>query len=705
MSYFEYYDGGAASGYVSIVDPLGRADYDFLSLKEWAEARQTALGGTGNLAVSGLTEVAECRGGGNLIGALAGTTNGLMLETYFTGHGVFPATRLGITIRAASGYECGSVYNIDKCWCHASGSNFCISAQNDDWMYYENIWASGANSSNFRATNSDGGHISGCVSIGKEDGTTSCGIYFTGDEAYIANCVVANIITTGSTNAAFYVGGVSDDQYIYNCTIINCYKGMYITLSTADIYTENCYWDVLEEISNRDTASDWTGHIADYTSTPHHGELPEAQSGVLAIDCFTAPYGPTWDFGHVMGSVLIDVGETLPNVLYDIDGVTRPQNAAYDVGATEYTGIVVDTYPDSYVGGYAWSWQPIGPVYLGAYILARTDNIVSQLYGGYLKAEDGTQVSGYFGGYVFAMDLTAVTGIIGGATSGLNTKTGTIGGYSFGAPDYINYTEAHARTVAKANSEITVDQAFNLDAEVTFKQLDTHEFNSQLSLFRRYAAEFYGKLKVQKYRTPPTIVITSVTPSSGTLLNGARNVVVTASGTLGTGSEFVNCRFDFGDPLSLLQGVSGYNTQGPTWTSNHTYNASGIYAVSVRAADNYGMVGSDVYILNLASGLNPGEHYPYMQITGNPRVGEVPPSLFVTFAVATSGSSLNGRTLRGPYWDFGNREQGYGSTEHTYYNSPGWYAPKAMLQWRHTNPGGDTSVIWVSDTLLIGWNR
>lgn len=706
MGYIETYENGSLSGWVSIVDPLGRDPYDYLNLEDWATARESALGGTGDLSVSGYTEVAECRGGGNLLGPNFGTSNnGMLLDTYFSNHSTFPNPRRSVTIRAERGHECGSTYDTSKCHVHNSGSDpiYCIRNVSDDYIFIEGIWASGADR-NFFINNSDAGHVSGCVSVGREDGNSINGIWLIGDEAWAANCIVADIgNVVGFQPAAYKMGGSSDNQYMYNCSTIRCYRGLWIFQATAEVYSENCYWDVDGEITNDD--SGWIGHTADITSDGN--ELPQARSGVLATDCYENIYGPTWDFSAKATSPLIGEGHDLSpsasgGVIEDIDRLARPQGTDFDVGAVEAEETIPTTqFPDSYIGGYVFAAQPFGPKYFGAYLLSRSPNVVSQVLGGYLKAQEATSLNGIVGGYLFSLDLTPVTGYVGAGASGLNTKTQNIGAYSFGAPEYTEYAETHARTLSKAFSEDVADQVLNIDATVTFKQINTADFNSRLDVFRREVAEFYARLKVEKYRTPPTLTITSVTPESGVLTNGAINIQVTASGSLGDGDEFVNTRFDFGDPDSFFSGVSGYNTPGPIWTSNHTYHSSGIYVITARAVDNLGMVGSDAFVLNLASGLNPGEHYPYLQITAAPRSGEVPPSLFVQYTASTSGSSLNGKVVSGPTWDFGNRERGAGYNEQTYYHSPGLYAPKCTLKWRHNNE----SDIWVSDTLLLGYNR
>jgi hypothetical protein len=707
MAYIEYYAGGTASGYVSIIDPLQGSGYDYANLNAWANARKTALGGNGNLALSGFTEVAECRGGGNLLGPLAGSANGLMLEAYFTGHAAFPATRVSITIRAASGYECGEVFDTNKCWVDASGSNFAISCQNDDYIYIENIWASGADSTNLRMINSDGGHVSGCVSIGLDelDATASWAIYVTGDEAYIINCIATDITANGSSNAAFYVGGASDDEYIFNCTVIDCYRGMYIALATADIETENCYWDVSFEISNRDTSADWTRHLADITS--HGSELPLARSGVLKEWCYEKPYGPDWDFTMRIGSPLVNEGLDISpaasgGVSEDIRGLARPYSSAFDVGAVEASGVIAVRFPDVFVGGYTWGWITEPAVYAGSYVLsiAPVGQMEAGLLGGVMSADSGTMVSATIGGYINSLQLTTVpVAIIGGFGSGQFQEDAIIGGYAFGCPNYTEYAEAQARVLAKANSENAAGQSLNIDAEISLIGQATKEFYGLLELRDTNKTDFNAILTLGKSYNRPTVTITSVTPASGSpTISGP--VTVVASGALGDGDFWDKIVIDWGEEFDEVTATTGE----PPWSGTFSYSTSGIYAINVRAKDNNGAVGSDVYLLNYASGLVQGVDFPYIRLTGTPRSGIVPPSLSVSFTIEASGiqTGFNMQQTDRVYWNFGNGHITEGKlTPNTLYSTPGWYAPVV----RYLYSSGVSHRVWVSDTLLIGYNR
>ena len=55
----------------------------------------------------------------------------------------------------------------------------------------------------------------------------------------------------------------------------------------------------------------------------------------------------TFDFHLLAGSPAINAGTTLSDVPTAFDGTTRPQGAAYDIGAFEY-GIINVTSPPSF---------------------------------------------------------------------------------------------------------------------------------------------------------------------------------------------------------------------------------------------------------------------------------------------------------------------------------------------------------------------
>lgn len=373
---------------------------------------------------------------------------------------------------------------------------------------------------------------------------------------------------------------------------------------------------------------------------------------------------------------------------------------------TGYLGGFVDAAVGSfiaYLGGYVEGGGTHVTGHLGGYVLTNSENYVTGLLGGYFKAEPGVGVQGILGGYATSLNLTPGNGILGGIASGLHDKIGYLGAYALGMPNYVQYAETHARALSKASSENAVDQGLDIDAELVLKALGADDFNSKLILYRRNFAEFYAKLKVQKHRSAPSIVITSVTPSSGVLIDGARQVAVVASGTLGDASEFISASIDFGVPTAYMHSISGFSTAGPIWTASHDYTASGVYIITARAIDNMGMTATDVYVLNLASGLNPGVDYPYIRITGTPRVGTVPPVLQISFTTEASGvvTSLGTYSNENLYWDFGNRETSHKINPKTYYHSPGWYAPTARF--RYVNLNGTS--IWTGDTLLLGWNR
>ncbi len=406
----------------------------------------------------------------------------------------------------------------------------------------------------------------------------------------------------------------------------------------------------------------------------------------------------------------LDVEENVP-VSAPTSGVWYPFTPKFGGYLTSDAKI----YPTRYFGAYldCRGYLPVPDHYLlGGLVNSKISPEFGQyaLFGGLLRGIELICPVGVCGGYISSIvvkDRPAV--YVGGYTDGRYEKSAYFGGFAYGHPSNTQCAEAHARALVKANSRQVVGQDINLDAQVIFKGLQNSEFNAKFVMFNTDFAQFAGKVEVQKYKVVPTVQITSVTPTNTGLVNGARKVTVSATGTKGDG-EWQSAYIDFGDPISSTSpliynnnaSISGFETH-PVWTSTHDYHASGVYNIVVRAIDSNGCIGSDVAILNLASGLVAGVDYPKIDIGATPRQGFVPDPLRVDFHVHCSGAvpSLSTPSDTRLLWNFGNLETSRQQSPTTYYGAPGRYT--ATLRMRYVRPDG--KVVFVSDSLLLGFNN
>lgn len=414
----------------------------------------------------------------------------------------------------------------------------------------------------------------------------------------------------------------------------------------------------------------------------------------------------------------------------DIDGDSRFTTApagsgVFDIGADQLpitlptasggVGGYVDGEPKGsgtwLIGGYIDAQgNPVGNFIIGAYVNSEAEEGSNHfgIMGGAVSGDGGVVPAQIIGGYVDAVPKTDVGPIfIGGGASGLNTDLAVVGCEIFGRADYSEYAEEHARVLVKANDADAAEQKLEIDAVIILKQEQSEDFNARFIVSDTARSEFNAKVTVGKYKSPPTATITNVTASGDGNLGVDNNVVtVTFDGNLVDGYEFNNAYIDFGDPVNAEgiyndnASISGFSGPGP-WTASHTYTSSGIYHITVRAVDNNGFVGMDVQQINMASGLVAGTDYAYIDISGVPRIGEVPPSLNVDFTLATSGSiGVSSPTDPNLYWTFGNLERSQKKNPSTYYSSPGRYVVIARYKYNH--PAG--SIVWSSDTLRVGYN-
>jgi hypothetical protein len=435
------------------------------------------------------------------------------------------------------------------------------------------------------------------------------------------------------------------------------------------------------------------------------------------------------------------------NIIQKASGILPLGSGGYPVGADAIANEVGPSLLGGYIlssalgpvsgflGGYIEGGPHVGPTgYIGGYVLSRAAENANAvgLLGGYIITNGGIVPPAKIGGFVFSIPVVNDgPEFIGGFASGLFQNQEFIGGFTIGRPDAKQFAATRARTVVAVTSDQVVDQGLEFDARIIFKNVFNYDFNTKLINAKTYQNDINAKVEVQKFRIPPSIFIQSmdvVVPSgevvpSGQPIpvfdpNGARKVCVTASGTLGDAESWIGAQIDFGDPFARSGGFKPlFSVSGiagpPPWTACHDYNISGIYMVTVHGRDNDGMVGGTLSGLNLASGAGFGTHFPAISISGNPRMGIVPPVLQVDFALQSSGVSVppfttkqaNQSQPQSPtderlFWNFGNRETSRRKNPKTFYASPGLYVPKCIFH--YTNPSGGQYI--VSDSLIVGFN-
>jgi hypothetical protein len=410
------------------------------------------------------------------------------------------------------------------------------------------------------------------------------------------------------------------------------------------------------------------------------------------------------------------------------NGIGREPPFYTDKPATSIGGFLNAENPpivSGVFGGYTFGVRNTSAG-IGGYLFARAAEDANRvgILGGYALGESNDFPPISIGGFIRSLELLPFGPVfIGGGVSGLlQNDNNVIGGYTFGRPSGVEFTELHARTLVKVRSEDVVDQGINLDAQLILKQVQDTDFNARFVWAGQSSSDFNAKFKVEEFANLPTIQILSVTPSSGAPgeTGGCTQVTVVASGVLGDGDEWINTQIDFGEPLQSSSprvftenlSISGFSGP-PPWTTFHDYCVSGRYVVTVRGQDNKGLVAMDCFQLNLASGLSE-DNFPRVSINAVPRQGTVPDSVFVQFSLEASGlpsppftqaesnaTDVVGNSDRRIFWSFGNRATSQRTNPNTYYQTPGLYAP--TLRYLYDHPSGGK--MWVSDTLLIGFNN
>ena len=450
------------------------------------------------------------------------------------------------------------------------------------------------------------------------------------------------------------LGGLNNSSYIY--------KG-YMEQARFSVYPE-----FASGVMDYDVPPDWVDteyilHVG--PEVTYYGELPYYNNYYGGV-CLSA-MGRPWDSG-LFGGLYLGEKE------YE-----RADFGGYIISLstleTLFGGFTFSFRgtEEGRFGGAYWSW---GDEHLffydgGVYVAG---DISDTFLGGYLNALDTILRTTECGGY-----LPSVSGIYNINFGGFTVATWY---------DYDNsIVECLDRTLIKANSDFAYQQEFYSDAEFNFYAINNNDFDATLLANIVTNDEFDSHIVIDRIRKNPYIKIIDIVVSG-------LHVTVTASGyafdvnnqAISSGIRRVDFVWSDGDSDSFV-------TTDNIWQLQHYYSSSGIYCPIVIGYDKYGRRGSDSQKVNLLpSGYT---DYPYINLSGIPREGLVPPSLLVDFSVSLSGINYP-YTL---YWDFGNGVTQYNNSLNlvAQYVLPGDYIPYVRIE--------DARKIPVIDTLRIGYNK
>lgn len=155
-------------------------------------------------------------------------------------------------------------------------------------------------------------------------------------------CAWGSATMTAALENSIFVSGARcmDSRSVQSMTVRNCtwwsLSDQLVVIAGATTDFKNCYagrvGGTQQVWSNAATPTGSHNASSDTTAT---ARFPTGSiNSVVGADAFENP--TTGDFRLKTGSVLIDAGVTISGFTTDIIGTTRPQGAAYDVGAFEY---------------------------------------------------------------------------------------------------------------------------------------------------------------------------------------------------------------------------------------------------------------------------------------------------------------------------------------------------------------------------------
>jgi len=393
-------------------------------------------------------------------------------------------------------------------------------------------------------------------------------------------------------------------------------------------------------------------------------------------------------------------GETSGSIGGWAEGVFGSQNI--NVGGYVYAPMPVSGFigcwvegikggQNNAVGGIMYSDAPSSSGDIGGATLAEAPSVTGDI-GGYMLGDAAYDFVG-IGGYVDALRKHDASGMMGGvAFAAAGSEEEHVGGFTIGtwSIEGNSIVEALTRALSKGVDFQVYRQEFGTNSQLSIYAINEDQFDAKLTIDKVDDDRFDALMEIIKIKRNPSVTIID-TDITGT---GPWTVNITASGhafdinnnILGSGIEKATFIWTDGETTRL----SNVATSGYIFSASHTYTVSGVYRPIVMGYDKLGIAGSDDTIAALASG-----DYPAISLSGTPREGLLPPSLYVDFIAETSGI-VGSHTI---YWDYGNGLTQFNNALATsaQYVMAGDYIPYIRLV--------DSRGVPVVDTLRIGYNR
>ncbi len=165
------------------------------------------------------------------------------------------------------------------------------------------------------------------------------------DHARIENVIIKNNVLFNNAQSGISIPGIVSNVKIYNNTLSgNGENALSIYGTTRDVThveIKNNIFDLTNsKSSNANHVSNEKGNTSLVLQHNLYWPMPlrlnrlSDSSAVIGDPHFVNP--STGDFRLKRGSAAIDQGMTLEDISRDRDGVPRPQNSAFDIGAYEY---------------------------------------------------------------------------------------------------------------------------------------------------------------------------------------------------------------------------------------------------------------------------------------------------------------------------------------------------------------------------------
>jgi hypothetical protein len=287
---------------------------------------------------------------------------------------------------------------------------------------------------------------------------------------------------------------------------------------------------------------------------------------------------------------------------------------------------------------------------------------------GYFSQSLVDNPSGQVGFYATARD--APSGTIGIYSKSQDNVSGSIG--AFINPKIGGSGDFNARVfVAKQAQQ-------DFKGTLTSIGASSYDFDSQVIIEKTSTYGFDATMEVIKNDLPPSaIIVEPSAPQTGFI---PYNVSFIGSSVHPQSKAITRYTWYFPDTNTYSGGIE----------TEHTFNNSGIFAVTLAVRDSDGVFGYDVVTIDTVSGQI---LMPNLAISGEPIEGSSP--LEVQFGATPS--SVVGFPVNTTRWNFGNGLTSLRQNPTSVYNKPGDYIPICTIT--------DTRGVSVSDTIASGYNN